>query len=175
MKYRVLAPYALRDAIADSVFASYVRQLVDSRLDEHCYAFRLPSGKTPITHHDAVSDLRDFAAEHDTSRLWVAECDIRGFFDSVSHDVTRRELFTLLAEVGAPSDSRPLEFLESFFAGYDYRGARQKATERLAKRNIVQSDIYDPDKALKDAHLPIRPGTRIGIPALRRFEYNPIT
>lgn len=69
----------------------------------------------------------------------------------------------------------PLEFLESFFAGYDYRGARQKATERLAKRNIVQPDIYDPDKALKDAHLPIRPGTRIGIPALRRFEYNPMS
>ncbi|NOT25165.1 MAG: hypothetical protein HOP16_03585 [Acidobacteria bacterium] len=164
MRYRVLAPYALRDAISDSVFASYLRHLIDSRLDTHCYAFRLPTGGAPITHHDAVSDLRGFAAAQSTSTLWVAECDIRGFFDSVSHDVTRRELFTLMAEVGAPSDPRLLEFLQSFLAGYDYRRARERATEQLAKRKIVEPEIYDPDKALKESHLCVQSGKRIGIP-----------
>ena len=163
LKYRVLAPYALRDTIADSVFAGYLRHIVDSRLDSHCYAFRLPKGGAPLTHHDAVSDLREFAAKR-KSRLWVAECDIRGFFDSVSHDVTKRELFALLAETGAPSDPRVLQFLDSFLAGYDYRRAREQAIDQLAQRNILQPDVYDPDEALKEAHLPIQPGTHIGIP-----------
>ena len=164
MKYRVLAPYSLRDSIADSVFAAYLRQLVDARLDEHCYAFRLPRGVTgPRTHHDAVSDLRAFAASHRNSRLWVAECDIRGFFDSVSHAVTRRELDGLLAEAGPP-DTRLLSFLESFLAGYDYREARARSREQLQRKNILEPDIYDPTKALSEARLPVRRGSRIGIP-----------
>ena len=164
MKYRVLAPYALRDAIADSVFASYLRNVIDGRLDPDCYAFRLAIGPVPITHHDAVANLRRFASEGRGSRIWVAECDIRGFFDSVSHDVTKKAVAELLTEVDGPVDRRLLSFVESFFAGYDYLGARREALGHLARQKVQEPDIYDPHKALAQAGIPADPRQRIGIP-----------
>ncbi len=51
-------------------------------------AFRTKS--PPLTHHDAVERILRFQDQHEASEKWVAEVDIRGFFDVVSHTVARR-------------------------------------------------------------------------------------
>lgn len=162
-KYRVLAPYALQDALVDSVFASYLRDRIDAALDPDCYAFRLPRDGRPVTHHDAVAGLRRFARMGTSRSLWVAECDIQGFFDSVSHHVTRRELFRMLGDEPSPVDPRLLAFCESFLRGYDYRDARSAALAKLARQGIANAKIYDVTATLSQNRLPVS-RTGLGIP-----------
>jgi len=95
---------------------SYLRHIVDPLLDKSCYAFRLPreghqSRITTLCQHFALTTGK-------TKPTLVGECDIRGFFDSVSptHEAgTAGHAFS----GGCTVDARLLVFLGSFFGGYD--------------------------------------------------------
>jgi hypothetical protein len=160
-KYRVLCTYSLQDALIAAAFAAYFRDLIDAGLADACYAFRPPKSGRVITHHDAVDDLRKFASGVPAARrLWVAECDIQGFFDSVPQDLARRSLLDLAAGQGSTVDNRALSFLDAFLAGYDYETAAGEARRSVA--GVRNLEFFDPRKP----KAPAKPCTasRLGIP-----------
>jgi hypothetical protein len=86
-KYRALCRFGLEDNLILCLFARYLRDALDARFSDSSYAFRARrGGKTP-THHDAFNAIYNIRLEAPNRSLYVAECDIRGFFDAVDHGV----------------------------------------------------------------------------------------
>lgn len=88
--YRCLASYA--DVVERLLLrgtARYLRRALDAGLLPCCHSFREGGRRN---HRTAVAELADYRRRNGARRLYVAECDIRKFFDAVSHDEVRKAL-----------------------------------------------------------------------------------
>ena len=74
----------LEDKVILRQVAKYLRKTFDSKLLPNCYSFREDG---VVDHSTAVKALIDYRADHKGETLWVAECDIRKFFDVIDHRV----------------------------------------------------------------------------------------
>ena len=114
MEFRDVASF---DRVADRVIMSrttaYVRDVLEEVLTEHCYSFRR-DGR--ITHQLAVEHLKEWRGKFAEGTLAVAECDIRKFFDNISHDVVRRRW----DEVGF--DAKAKKVLDAYLRAYSFSG-----------------------------------------------------
>lgn len=123
--YRPLAMLRLRDKIVEALTARYLRNILEPYLRPSCMAFRCGSLEGgPPTIHDALDRILQARVSFPNER-WVAECDIRGFFDCVTHEVAESALRSLVEEVAAkePSikiDERAMCGLQAFFASYSF-------------------------------------------------------
>ena len=87
-EYRALCNFQLQDKVIIGLFAAYLRDKLDPGFSRSSYAFRSrnASGYTP-THHDAFNVLYNLRRSNPGRDLYVCEIDIRGFFDTVDHEV----------------------------------------------------------------------------------------
>lgn len=74
----------LEDKVILRQVAKYLRKAFDGKLSPNCYSFREDGA---VDHSTAVKALIDYRADHKGETLWVAECDIRKFFDVIDHRV----------------------------------------------------------------------------------------
>ena len=94
---RVASFERLLDRVILSRMTAYVRDVLEPSLTEHCYSFR---SDPSISHQLAIARLQEWrwamtarpesAPYRAAAPMFVAECDIVKFFDSISHDVVRR-------------------------------------------------------------------------------------
>lgn len=79
------------DRLADRVILSrttaYVRDVLEGVLGNSCYSFRRDPKRS---HQLAIEKLQEWRGLHAEESMYVAECDIRGFFDHIGHHVLRR-------------------------------------------------------------------------------------
>lgn len=116
--YRLLACY---DDIVDKLLlkgaADYLRTVFDPLLDDRCYSFRVSRDKGNV---QAVDELVAYRRRHSGAPLYVAECDIRKFFDILDH----REVVRVYDEFAARSpvavDSRLRKMLFAYLESYDF-------------------------------------------------------
>ena len=88
MQYREVASFErLADRVILSRITAYVRDRLEGVLSDRCYSFRRDRD---VTHQLAVKRLQEFRERFLAGSLFVAECDIKKFFDSISHEVVRR-------------------------------------------------------------------------------------
>ena len=88
MTYREVASFErLADRVILSRMTAYVRDRLEEVLGAHCYSFRKDCA---VNHQLAVKHLQEFRDRFPAGSLFVAECDIKKFFDSISHEVVRR-------------------------------------------------------------------------------------
>ena len=88
MQYREVALFErLADRVILSRMTAYVRDRLEGVLSDRCYSFRRDRD---VTHLLAVKRLQEFREWFPAGSLFVAECDIKKFFDSISHDEVRR-------------------------------------------------------------------------------------
>ena len=170
--FRCLSVFDLETAIMVSLVARYFRVLTDDLLLPSALAFRTGRGELPPDHHTAIERLIRFRNEQrPTVRrpLWAAEADIRGFFDSLVHDVARRAVADLLSHLPAnrSPDQRALWFLESYLAAYSFNGlGRQQAlrhANRRQKRPGHPASVPWPEDDLRAFGIDTA-GTPIGVP-----------
>ncbi len=133
--YRPLAAFPLQDKIVECLTAKYFRVELDHALLPSCVAFRAEqqSGHSPTT-HDAITIIDGVRSKY--RRLYVAECDIQGFFDCVSHDVARRSLASLMedAQFTTKASPRALEIFEAYLASYTFERNVLFGEEMQARR-----------------------------------------
>ena len=87
-QFREVAKFErLADRVVLSRTRAYVRDVLEDVLGDCCYSFRRDSG---IDHQTAIRALQEWRTEHAEGTMFVAECDIRKFFDAIAHDVVRR-------------------------------------------------------------------------------------
>lgn len=164
--FRCLAVYGLADRIVISIAARYFRQLTDEVMHPGSLAFRTTT--PPMTHHDAVERLLRFRSDNELSEKWVAEVDIRGFFDVVSHSVARSAVARLLSRspLGTKVDSRAMSILDAYLNSYAFNmGGQSAALVQARRQHRVGHDVQVPwpEGALRSLGVDIE-RERVGIP-----------
>lgn len=165
--YRPLATFNLRDRIIIATAADHLRQTIDRVLSKSSYAFRTrqKNGSPPPTHHDAVEALRSYIVSHN-GKLFVAECDIQKFFDSVSHSVARDQLLHLLKKTkrnGTLYDRRLLHFFDAYLSSYSFHKNVKSEEKKLLKGSKAGGSIPWVEQELKELYSGTPPD-QIGVP-----------
>ena len=164
--FRGLAVYGLSDRLVISIAARHLREMTDAVMHPGSLAFRTES--PTLTHHDAVERIVRFRNQFESSEKWVAEVDIRGFFDVVSHDVARRAVSRLLSKLPAEQrpDPRALSILNVYLDSYAFNmGGRDQAFRQARKQQRQGHDVEVPwpDADLRALGVDIE-RARVGIP-----------
>lgn len=91
---RPIASFGLKDKIILSITNKYLTSILDDLFIENSYAFRskrLIKGKMMCpTHHEPVEEILDYRKLHEQEELYVAECDMKKFFDTVNHSIIKK-------------------------------------------------------------------------------------
>ncbi len=124
--YRPIATFRLDDRIIIGVCAEVLRDILDPLLLPYSYAFRgrqKDIGRSP-NHHDAVRALLHYMAKNKGKSLYVAECDIQKFYDSVNHGIAKKELNALLRTARKQKmfyDKRILKVFNAYLRAYNFQ------------------------------------------------------
>ena len=131
--FRCLATYTLRDRIVISIASRYLREISDNLMHPGSFAFRTQSPN--MTHHSAVDHMMGFRRNHSGKPLWVAEVDIRGFFDVVEHQVAWDAVSSLLEALPqAPCvNDRALLILKAYLSSYSFNKLGRQEAEQKAR------------------------------------------
>lgn len=133
--HRAIAIYHLEDRIISSQLTRYLRQRFDDQLSESSYAFREPKNGRCKSHHDAIDHIYAFREKHPEGDLWVAECDIRGFFDCLHHDVVRQAFSEFASKAGQPVEPRAKEIFLAYLESYTFpKNVLMEALPRLQSK-----------------------------------------
>ncbi len=144
--YRPLAIYDLKDRIIIGLTAKYLRDVVDSVFLKCSYAFRAKRDypeKIP-THHTSVEDILNYLDKHYGKKLYVAECDIKKFYDSVHHGKALNALYEVahrINEDGKYIDSRAIKIFESFLKSYTFLKTAKVKGEEWFNKNGIDGEI----------------------------------
>lgn len=155
-KSRVLTLYGLSDNILATCFAGYLREQIDPFLADEVLAFRAMAGGQLPNHHDAIRSIKLFREQQkEDTLIWVAECDIKGFFDAVAHRTVVDEVRNFCKTNKITLDNRASAFLRSFLAGYSYTNyAEPRARFYLQQLGLnagqIQESIPQPVDALAE-------------------------
>lgn len=125
--YRPIALYDIKDKIICSIAAKYFREYFEPAFARlNCsYAFR-PRGvndKVP-DHHNCIEEIINYKKLN--PKLWVTECDIQKFFDTVQHVHILKVLDNLIEatekEFGLVLDSRVKRIFNLFLDSFSFQG-----------------------------------------------------
>lgn len=159
-KYRLVSTYALRETVLASGYSSYLRGRLEPRLGLECLAYRSAKpDQPPPTHHEAVNKILEYAHHNRNKDLWVAECDLKGFFDNLKHSTVRKSIKRILSS-RSPDDRRTRYFIESFLRGYSFASGCDDAIGRLGHIGVFRADFGRPVDA-GDSHTGVAQGSSI--------------
>jgi hypothetical protein len=165
-KYRAIAIFNPDDQIIDGLTAKYLRELFDSLFCKSSIAFRCatPLGPPP-NHHDAVEQIEHYRQRHSENGLYVAELDIKGFYDCVSHDLAQECFDKLIAQAKAIDTAfeihpRALKIFKAYLDCYSFPKSVRKQFSFLLKDK--EGSFSWPLDDLRRIHQRI--DLRIGVP-----------
>jgi hypothetical protein len=153
--HRAIAIYQLEDRIISSQLTRYLRERFDDLLSDSSYAFREPKNGRCKSHHDAIDHIYAFRGMHPEGNLWVAECDIRGFYDCLHHEVVRQafsDFTSKAAKAGKPVEPRAKEIFLAYLESYSFpKNVLMEALPRLQSKH-PNAKIKWPFDALEKFH-----------------------
>lgn len=109
---RPIAVYPLAAKIAICITNRYLSERFDDCFEECSFAFRMPEkcdgSASKTTHHDAFARIIEARRRRRKCDYWVAECDIRKFYDTVNHSVLKKAFKKLVARANRATPGRPV-------------------------------------------------------------------
>ena len=162
--YRALCLFSLEDGIINGLTAKYLRELLDPLFEASSFAFRVRQADKPMpTHHAAFEKIFELKSRNPHQDYHVAECDIRGFYDSVDHGVAKHQLQCLAERSQDPLHPRAMLIFEAYLNCYSFpKNVLQEALPELIKKDPAGNFPW-PEKALGKLHTEPR-SQRIGVP-----------
>ena len=114
---------SLRDRVILTLANKYLTVALNKYLDNESLAFRskrLYYGKNDYitTHHDAIDRITDYRLKHSTQQIYVAECDMQKFYDSVNHSIIKREFKKILSKFQKDNPEVNVESIKNIFYKY---------------------------------------------------------
>lgn len=86
----------LDERIYASLYNRVFTHLLDDLFYEKSFAFRVAKkGDPQMLHLKAVRNIKEFRQTHN-GNLWVAECDMKKFYDTLDHDLIKRRFSQML-------------------------------------------------------------------------------
>lgn len=94
---RPVCSFPLDLKIIFSLLNKYLTDLFDPYFHDCSYAFRKPSRQNhTLQHLNAVEAIREYRIKHSNKELYVAECDMQKFYDTISHRIVKERFRALL-------------------------------------------------------------------------------
>ena len=125
---RPISNYGLLDKIIISLTNKYFTDLFDGFFYHTSLAFRAPKTingkKVSIEHHDALKRIKNFIGDRTNQNLWVSECDMKKFFDTVDHNVIETQFNRIMLKVYKTRpeyfDNRAINIFRSYLNSYAF-------------------------------------------------------
>lgn len=88
---RPICMFHLKDRILLSITNKFLTRLFDDHFQSSSYAFRSKKNDdgAVLSHHDCIKDIIDFRTKNIGKVLYVAECDMKKFYDTVNHKIAQ--------------------------------------------------------------------------------------
>lgn len=94
---RPVCTFSLKIKIILSLLNKYLTRIFDGYFYDCSHAFRLPNkNRNNLQHLNAVTLIRDYRLSHLDQSLFVAECDMQKFYDTISHRIIKMRFSLLL-------------------------------------------------------------------------------
>lgn len=122
---RPICSFSTKEKIVLSLYNHFFTKIVDGYFYDGSFAFRMPKGeRSEMAHLDAIKKIVEYRKEH-TGTLYVAECDMQKFFDTLDHNIVKKRV--------------------NQFIGWCRRDSIIDTRERNLLRNIIFSyiDCFD--------------------------------
>jgi hypothetical protein len=154
-KFRPISQYSLEDRIIIGQTARYLTQTFDHHLLDCAYAFRASKRGIGVkTHHDTIDRILDYKRHHLGKNIYVAECDIRKFFDCVRHDHVASIFESFVARAksdGYHYDDRATAFFHQYLDSYAFNIDIYplKNTDYFQNLGYDQGEFEWPEEKLK--------------------------
>lgn len=121
---RPIALYAIKDKIICSLTAKYLTHFFECIFLDCSYAFRARNKSNDIpTHHHCIEEIIKIRKKEKT--LWVAECDIQKFFDTVQHEHLLKVFNELLLKIESKEnvilDSKAKKIFKVFLSSFSFQ------------------------------------------------------
>jgi len=122
--YRPIALYDIASKIICSITAKYFIQYFEPIFHDCSFAFRGKNKNNHIpTHHDCIIKIKEYKFKN--PQLWVAECDIQKFFDTVQHLHVKSVFQRLSSSIENRNlgkiDSKAIEIFDSFLESFSFQ------------------------------------------------------
>jgi hypothetical protein len=114
---RPLSLFNLKDKLILSFTNNYLTKLFDNYFESCSLAFRATANPI-VNHHTAIRNILEYKNEHTGIDLWVAECDMQKFFDTVDHKVITSQFESLISKAKVDHSHLNLEHCSNIFLSY---------------------------------------------------------
>jgi len=88
---RPISIFTLKDNLINCLTNKYLIHFFDDLFYEHSFAFRagrfVNGEQKVVNHHDAFKLIIDYLNNNNDKKIFVAECDMQKFYDTVNHDL----------------------------------------------------------------------------------------
>lgn len=172
--YRPIGVYGLKDRIVISLISKYLTDCFDWNFKEtNCaYAFRSTLGlKKSITHHDAIARIRNYVDSKKEHSIFVAETDIRKFYDCVEHKKAVQSFnnlaFLTKEKLGYKVDSIAESIFLQYLSSYSFMRdvyIPSKDQNSFKFKNRIPGEFEWEENALKEKFYPDGIPDNIGVP-----------
>jgi hypothetical protein len=168
---RPICIFSLRDRIILSITNKFLTQLFDEHFQDSSYAFRSKKNEENIilSHHDCINDILKFKNENKEIELYVAECDMKKFYDTVNHEIAKPLFYDLISksELAYPDLNleMPIIIFESYLSCFAFNIDMPKSsnTEYWLSYKIPNGEFSWIDDIIS-IHYPDISSERIGVP-----------
>jgi hypothetical protein len=119
---RPISRFQLKDRIVLSLVNKFFTELFDPYFEDSSLAFRAvkrnEDGVVSLKHHDAVKRIISFRKQYEGQDLYVAECDMQKFYDSVNHKICIEKFESLITKAKGDNPYIDLLIPSSIFLKY---------------------------------------------------------
>ena len=114
---------SLEDSVILILANKYLTELFNGLFYEESLAFRSKRNyhgeKDCVTaHHHAIVRMKEYRKRYEGKRLYVSECDLQKFYDTVSHGVVRKCYYGLLKQAAKENPGLRFDEINRVFEAY---------------------------------------------------------
>jgi len=173
--YRPISLFSLKDKLIISLINKYFTDIFDEYFPDCSFAFRAPqkiNGERKILfHHDTIRKILDYQKKFKGQQLWIAECDMEKFYDTVNHTIIKKSFRRLIHKVkrNKPEcyDSNAERIFYKYLDCYKFNKdvfPEKKSSEIFKNFNIKKGKFGWPIKDLKKFYYKSFNNAKIGVP-----------
>ena len=167
---------SLREKLLIALANKYLSEVFDPLLHEEILSYRplrlYHNSATPVlTDRDnAIENLQAYRNAHRQQRIYVTECDIQKYFDTINHDVIRRCFSKFAQKIKAQHPefeySQVERIIDAYLDSYSfYKNIRVKNTpvlERLKKqKELAKTESTGQKEKIKKARIYEEPDSKL--------------
>lgn len=143
----------LEDRIILSLTSRYLTQLLDKHLHENILSYRPARIFLGQEHHvpdfnDGIKLIKNFLKEHDSENIYVADCDIKKFYDTIPHS-TVIECFNRILDktrLNTEGKAQVMKVIKAYLNSYNfYTNAMTVANSKPQVFHKVRKRLHDHD------------------------------